>query len=187
MAVSKLNFVGSALSILTWLLSDKKCLVCRKPVAFNAEFEVNHILPKAWFLANGMAVDNRIVNLDCLCKACNASKGKNGFDWVGYSEKVRLFHRSLTKHYVMAEGSKDCRQFVKTLPKSFDGKVIDKAVLRAESDAYAKAFPHDKFAKIHRNGIFWKARSELNFSFWQCGKRTLPKACQKRLERKIEA
>ena len=154
MAEEKKNKIGTKKSFLDYMLADRKCLQCRVELSYN-DFQIDHVTPKKYFLDNGLAIDSTLSNLACLCKRCNSAKGEKGIEFYGESQQkfIRLIADICGKE-------NDIRNILRenTLP-TFDGGNITAVDMTIICDDYAILNPTSKFAKLHRNGIFWISKN----------------------------
>lgn len=154
MANEKMNTVGTKKAMLVWLLSDKACMVCKVKLSFSNDFQIDHVTPQQYFIDNGKAIDTNIANLACLCKTCNSAKQNKGIEF--YAERNPQAYKFLLALQNTAKGITDIRNLMKSKVRNVAGKVITKQVLDGYCDAYAMKYNTSKFAKIHRQGMFYK-------------------------------
>lgn len=154
MANEKMNTVGTKKAMLIYLLADGKCMECRTAVQFKG-FNVSHIIAQQTYIENEMAIDNRLTNLVCLCETCNKRmQNANGFQY--WNENIVTYINKRNKRIAMASNPNDVRTILNIGIQSFEKKVIDKLIAERFCDNYAKENPSSKFAKIHKNGRFYK-------------------------------
>lgn len=144
-----MNTVGTKKALLVYTLADGKCLNCRVPIAFK-QFQIDHITAQQTYLENGEAIDTRLANLACLCKSCNSEKQDKGLEF--YNENAKAF---INRVKLWAKDANDIRKVLKVTFKSYDNNTVNADVMNVLCDNYALENPSSKFARIHRNGIFW--------------------------------
>lgn len=154
MADEKMNTVGTKKAMLVWLLSNKACMACTVKLAFSNEFQIDHIEAQQTFIDNGMAIDTTISNLAALCKTCNSEKQNKGIEF--YADKNTQAYKFILAFRNVSKGITDIRNLMKKPVRNVAGKVVTKQVLDAYCDAYAQKYSSSKFAKIHRQGKFYK-------------------------------
>lgn len=132
MAQVKLNSVGSSKSMEVFIRYGKQCFNCTSALTFKTmQIEHIHARELADTYINGKANINESANLCCLCKSCNSMKATKSASEFYSAEKLAKLAK-------------------------LSSYTIDKKQILAIGDEYAQANKSSKFARLHRNGLFWE-------------------------------